>query len=156
MYLQNSTKNSIFFFFKLGSKNQIHNYATMFEIFIFYPKNKLWFHEKIVKFYQNWIFGQKFDFSNGVIGTLSDWFLCLDPGFLLRINRIRFWILKVVGLINSIILNFDEFFIFEYFDFYICLPTNSVLNNWSVWSNILRPKNIKNFNLQFGIISWFQ
>ena len=27
---------------------------------------QLWFHEKIVKFYQNWIFGQKFDFSNSV------------------------------------------------------------------------------------------
>ena len=28
---------------------------------------QLWFPEKIVKFGQNWIFGQKFDFSNSVV-----------------------------------------------------------------------------------------
>ena len=36
---------------------------SLFEIFIFCPKIQLWFPEKIVKFCQNWIFGQKFDFS---------------------------------------------------------------------------------------------
>ena len=56
-----------------------HQHYTLFEIFIFCPKIQLWFLEKIVKkllgeklvkmlgfFYQNWIFGQKFDFLNSV------------------------------------------------------------------------------------------
>ena len=86
----------------LWDKKKLHDY-TLFEIFIFCPKNstlisrencqflgvknswkccgfglfscwQLWFHEKnlgekLVKmlgFCQNWIFGQKFDFSNSV------------------------------------------------------------------------------------------
>ena len=64
----------------------------MFEIFILYPKIQLWFPEKIVDFLgeklvkmlgfcQNWIFGQKFEFSNSVEnrrGKYSEFFFPLD------------------------------------------------------------------------------
>ena len=33
---------------------------------------QLWFPEKIIKFCQNWILGQKFDFSNSVTYTLGE------------------------------------------------------------------------------------
>ena len=85
MYFQLITKTKTSLKIKLKCwENEIRKTNTLFEIFIFCPtlisreNCRLFLGEKLVKmleFCQNWIFGQKFDFSNSVNDHLTRWYI---------------------------------------------------------------------------------